>query len=123
MEITYYGYNSFLVKTKNTKIAIDPGGSLYLFNGWLKTLIPEHEWENITHIFATHGDPDHYWHVDRVAKISNAPIICNKTMVREIDNKKCLLGPRERDLAFTTEIPKLYNSILFHLMRRFKLMK
>lgn len=86
MEITYYGYNSFLIKTRNKKIAIDPGGSLYLFKGWLKTLIPEYEWENITHIFVTHGDPDHYWHVDRVAQKSNAPIICNKTMVKEVNH-------------------------------------
>lgn len=108
MEITYYGYNSFLIKTINKKIAIDPGGSLYLFKGWLKTLIPEYEWENITHIFVTHGDPDHYWHVDRVAQKSNAPIICNKTMVKEVNHIRFLLGPRNRGLAFTTEIPKLY---------------
>lgn len=28
--------------------------------------------------------------------------------MRDIDNKKCLLGPRDRRLTFTTEIPKLY---------------
>ena len=49
-------------------------------------MIPEIEWKNITHIFVTHGDPDHYWHLDRVAKASGAPVICNKTMVRnELD--------------------------------------
>ena len=29
-------------------------------------------------------------------------------MVRKIDNKKYLLGTRDRRLAFATEIPKLY---------------
>jgi flavorubredoxin len=47
-------------------------------------LIPKSEWKNITHIFVTHGDIDHYWHTDRVAEASNAPVICNKTTVRNI---------------------------------------
>ena len=86
MEITYYGYNSFLIKTEDKKIAIDPGGSLYLLKGWLKSLIPENEWDGITHIFVTHGDPDHYWHVDRVADQSNASVICHKSMLRKVDS-------------------------------------
>lgn len=50
-----------------------------------KTLIPKSEWHDITHIFVTHGDPDHYWHTDRIADTSNAPLFCNRTMVRNID--------------------------------------
>ncbi len=107
MKITYYGYNSFLIKTKDKKIIIDPGGSLYFFKRWLKSLIPVAEWTDITHIFVTHGDPDHYWHVDRIAEKSGASVICNKTMVQEIDSKRLLLGPRDRGLAFTTEIKNL----------------
>jgi flavorubredoxin len=75
MVITYYGYNAFLIKSKEKKLAIDPGGGFY-YKGWLKSLIPESEWDSITHVFVTHGDPDHYWHLDRVAKRSNAPLIC-----------------------------------------------
>lgn len=107
MKITFYGYNTFLIKAGTKKILIDPGGGLYLFKGWLKSLVPESEWADLTHIFVTHGDPDHYWYADRIAEKSGAPVICNKTMVQEINSKQLLLGPRDRGLAFTTEIKNL----------------
>jgi L-ascorbate metabolism protein UlaG (beta-lactamase superfamily) len=108
MKITYYGYNSFMISSKDKKISIDPGASLYFFKGWLKSLIPESEWTDITHVLVTHGDPDHYWFLDRVAEKSGAAVICNKTMVHEKNSKVLLLGPRDRGLNFTTEIEKLY---------------
>jgi L-ascorbate metabolism protein UlaG (beta-lactamase superfamily) len=108
MKISYYGYNTFLIKTENKNILIDPGGGFYFFKGWLKSLVPKSEWNDITHIFVTHGDPDHYWHADRIAQRSGAPVICNKTMVKEINSKRLLLGPRDRGLAFTTEVEKLH---------------
>lgn len=107
MRILYYGYNSFLIKTEDKKIAIDPGGELYIFR-WLKSIIPRSEWNDVTHIFVTHGDPDHHWHTDRLAKISNASVICNKTMVKEIDGRQLMIGPRNRGLAFTSPFEKLY---------------
>lgn len=107
MKIKFYGYNAFLIESGNKKIAIDPGG---MFFYWfrLTTLIPTSEWENITHILITHGDPDHYWHADRVASASNASVICNKTMVRNIHGKLLMLGPRDKGLAFTTEFAHLH---------------
>ena len=108
MKITYYGYNSFLVESVDKKIAIDPGGGLFFLKGWLKSLLPESEWKEMTHIFVTHGDPDHYWHVDRLAQKSGAPVICNKAMVREINSRNLLLGPRDRGLAFTTDISNVH---------------
>lgn len=60
----------------------------------------------IIHIFVIHGDPDHYWHADRVAKASDAPVICNKTMVRNVNGKALMLGPRDKGLAFITEFNK-----------------
>ena len=74
MKITFYGYNTFMIETQDKKIAIDPGA---LFFYWFRftTLIPKSEWSGITHLFITHGDPDHYWHADRVAKASNAAVI------------------------------------------------
>jgi len=107
MKITHYLYNAFIIESGDKKIAIDPGGLFFYFFRFT-TLIPKSEWESITHIFVTHGDPDHYWHMDRVAKISNAPVICNKTMVRNIAGKNLLLGPRDKGLAFTTFIEKLH---------------
>jgi len=88
-------------------IVIDPGATfLYLFR--LKTLIPKSEWEGITHIFVTHGDPDHYWHRDRVAKVSGAQVICNKTMIKTINGNTLMLGPRNKGLTYTTNIKNLH---------------
>jgi len=107
MKVTFYGYNTFLLESGGKKIAIDPGA---LFFYWFRfaTLIPKSEWESITHIFVTHGDPDHYWHADRVAEVSGAPVICNKTMVREIEGKTLMLGPRDKGLAFTTKLENVH---------------
>jgi L-ascorbate metabolism protein UlaG (beta-lactamase superfamily) len=101
VKITHYLYNTFVIESGNKKIAIDPGA---LFFYWFRftTLIPKSEWNSITHILVTHGDPDHYWHTDRVAKASGAPVICNKTMLREVNGNKLMLGPRAKGLSFTT---------------------
>ena len=106
MRITHYLYNAYLIETGGKKIAIDPGG-LFLYYLRLSTLIPKAEWHGITHIFITHGDPDHYWHADRVAKASGAIVVCNKTMLREVRGKQLMLGPRSKGLAFTAEIPNV----------------
>ncbi len=107
MNIKFYGYNAFLIESGDKKIAIDPGGlSFYWFR--FTTLFPKSVWQNITHIFITHGDPDHYWHADRVAKASNAPVICNKTMLKDVNGKVLMLGPRDKGLAFTTEFNNLH---------------
>jgi L-ascorbate metabolism protein UlaG (beta-lactamase superfamily) len=107
MKITHYLYNTFIIETGDKKIAIDPGGLFFYFFRFT-TVIPKPEWRSITHILVTHGDPDHYWHIDRVVKVSNAPVICNKTMVRNIGGKTLMLGPRDKGLAFTMPIKKLH---------------
>ena len=107
MKITHYLYNTFVIESGDKKIAIDPG-ALFFYFFRLTTVIPKSEWKDITHIFVTHGDPDHYWHTDRVAEVSDAPVICNKTMVKKVNGKNLMLGPRDRGLAFTTPIEKLH---------------
>jgi len=107
MKITHYLYNTFVVESGDKRIAIDPGAELYFFR-FFNTILPKSKWENITHIFITHGDPDHYWNADRVAEASNAPVICNKTMVKNIDGKSLMLGPRDKGLAFTTPIENFH---------------
>jgi len=107
MKIKHYLYNSFLIKTNDKILAIDPGAELYFFR-FLKTIIPKTDWKSITHIFVTHGDPDHYWNTDRVAEISNAAVICNKSMEKEVNGEKLLLGPRDKGLAFTTKMKNLH---------------
>jgi L-ascorbate metabolism protein UlaG (beta-lactamase superfamily) len=106
MKIKHFLYNAFLIENGKTKIAIDPG-ALFFYYFRFTTLIPKSEWKDITHILVTHGDPDHYWHVDRAAEAANAPVICNKTMVRNINGRPLMLGPRDKGLAFTTSIKKL----------------
>ncbi len=107
MKVTHFLYNAFLIESGDKKLAIDPGGKFFYY---LRptTLIPKSEWSSITHIFATHGDPDHYWHVDRVAEASGAEIILNKTMVQEREGKLRVLGPRSKGLAFDTPLQNLH---------------
>ena len=107
MKITHYLYNAFLIEYGDKKIAIDPGGLMFYFFRFT-TLIPKTEWKDITHIFVTHGDPDHFWHADRVAEISGAPIICNETMIQKENGKLLMLGPRDKGVSFTTEIKDSY---------------
>jgi L-ascorbate metabolism protein UlaG (beta-lactamase superfamily) len=107
MKITHYLYNCFLIEIGDKRIAIDPGALFFYFFRFT-TLLPESEWKSITHIFVTHGDPDHYWHTDRVAEASSAPVICNRTMVRNVNGEPLMLGPRDKGLAFTTPFQKLH---------------
>ena len=107
MKITHYLYNAFIIESGNKKLAIDPGALFFYFFRFTP-LIPRAEWPGITHIFITHGDPDHYWHADRVASASNAPLVCNRTMLRIIDGVPRLLGPRDKGLAFTTHLDNVH---------------
>ena len=107
MKITHYLYNTFVIESGNMKIAIDPG-ALFFYFFRLTTLLPESEWKSITHIFITHGDPDHYWYADKVVEVARAAVICNKTMVRDVEGKPLMLGPRDKGLAFTTPMENIY---------------
>jgi L-ascorbate metabolism protein UlaG (beta-lactamase superfamily) len=108
LKITHYLYNTFLIEAGDKKIAIDPG-ALFLYYFRLTTLIPKSEWGTITHIFVTHGDPDHYWHADRVAEASGAAVICNETMLRDSSGEKLMLGPRSKGLRFTTAMKNVHS--------------
>lgn len=107
MKITYYLYNAFIIEWDDKKIAIDPGA---LFAYWFSfaPLIPKEEWNDITHVFVTHGDPDHFWLADKVMKASGAPIIFNRTMVQESDGKTLMLGPRSKGLAFDSPVSNFH---------------
>lgn len=106
MKIAFYGYNAFAIESGSKKIAIDPGASFYLPD-FFRPLIPRSEWKGVTHVFVTHGDPDHHWHTDRIAEISGAKVICNEKMVRIINGEKRMLGPRSKGLSFTASIKEL----------------
>ena len=97
MKITHYLYNAFVIENDGVKIAIDPGQNLWIFK--LKSLIPRSEWPSITHLVITHGDPDHHWHSDRVARASGAQVICGKGMIRTINGEERVIAPRGRGLT------------------------
>lgn len=97
MKIKHFLYNSFLIEHNNTKIAVDPGQNLWLFK--LTSLIPKSDWNTITHILITHGDPDHHWQSDRVAAASQAHVVCGKEMTRQEHGKTLLINPRGREMT------------------------
>lgn len=106
MRITHYLYNAFLVEEGNTRIAIDPGQNLWLFR--LESLIPEAEWSTVTHIVITHGDPDHHWQSDRVARASGAHVICGRGLTRAADSSRLVVDPRGRALTSWVHIENLH---------------
>ncbi len=81
MKIKHFLYNAFLVENGKTKIAIDPGRNLWLFK--LNSLIPKSEWDGITHIFTTHGDPDHFDYALEMAKKTGAEVVCGEELAEE----------------------------------------
>ncbi len=97
MKIKHFLYNAFLVEDGNSKIAIDPGQNLWLFK--LGSLIPKSEWEGITHLLITHGDPDHHWQSDRVAGASKAHVVCGKELTKIENGKTFLVAPRGRETS------------------------
>ena len=107
MKITHYLYNAFIIEWEDKKIAIDPG-ALFAYYFSFASLIPKSEWKDITHIFVTHGDPDHYWHTDRVAEASGALVILNETMLQENEGRKLFLGPRSKGLSFDTSFASYF---------------
>ena len=98
MKIRHFLYNTFLIENDKTKVAVDPGQNLWMFK--LSSLIPKAEWQDITHVLVTHGDPDHYWQADRVATAANAPLILNRTMVKQAGSETKILAPRGRGVQF-----------------------
>lgn len=97
MKIRHFLYNAFLIEAGETKIAIDPGQNLWIFK--FGSLIPKSEWESITHILITHGDPDHHWQSDRVAEASKAPVVCGKELAKIENGRTLLIAPRNGGLA------------------------
>ncbi|NQT62453.1 MAG: MBL fold metallo-hydrolase [Candidatus Marinimicrobia bacterium] len=79
MKIKHYLYNAFIIEGAGYKLAIDAGRNLW----WTKlnSLIPKAEWEGVTHVFSTHGDPDHFDYAVEMAEQSQATVICHEELV------------------------------------------
>ena len=106
MKIKHYLYSAFLIEEGNTKIAIDLGQNLWLFKP--QSLIPKSQWNDITHILITHGDPDHHWQSDRVAKASGALVICGKGLTKIENGKTFVINPRGKELTSWIEYENLH---------------
>lgn len=48
------------------------------------SLIPKSEWEGVTHVCITHGDPDHFDYAIPIAKETQAPVVCGKGLEDEL---------------------------------------
>lgn len=105
VQVRYYGYNGFVIEENGHKVVIDPGADLYLLR--MRPIIPRSEWNDVTHIVVTHGDPDHCWHVDSVARASGAPIVCGHELVQEREGRMFLASPRARRLQYTTPVERV----------------
>ena len=105
MKITHFLYNAFLVEEGRTKLAIDPGQYLWMFD--LHSLIPKSEWPTVTHVVITHGDPDHHWQSDRVAAASGAHVICGRGLTKEVNGQRLVVDPRGRGLTSWVHFDKL----------------
>lgn len=106
MKITHYLYNAFLIDENDVRIAIDPGQNLWIFKP--ESLIPKSEWSTVTHVVITHGDPDHHWQSDRVAKASGAHVVCGKGLTRNFNGRTLVVDPRGRALTSWVKYDKLH---------------
>ncbi len=109
LRISYYEYNAFIIEYGGKRVAIDPGATFaYYFQ--FHSVIPKSIWPAVSHIVITHGDPDHYWFAHKMAKVSGAPVIMNRTMMKETPKGPKALGPRSRGLKFDWNLasPELF---------------
>ena len=81
IKIKHFLYNAFIIENYRVKIAIDPGQNLWLFK--LASLIPKSEWEGVTHILVTHGDPDHFVYAVSMAKKAGAKVVCGEELTED----------------------------------------
>ena len=74
----------------------------------LSSLIPKTEWQGITKLLITHGDPNHYWQADRVASTANAPLRSTKAMPEQATVETHILAPPRRGLQFVAYTGKVF---------------
>lgn len=106
MKIKHFLANAFIVESRNTNIAIDPGFDNWFFH--FRNYIPKSEWPGITHILVTHGDIDHYWSPDQIAEVSSAGLICEKGLVKQSGGEVLILDPRAREVKYSTRMEKVF---------------
>lgn len=85
MKIRHFLYNAFLVESDDVKIAIDPG--MYMPVLRPNSIIPKSEWDGITHVLPTHGDPDHFAFAVTMAKQTSATVICEEQLADDFTRK------------------------------------
>jgi L-ascorbate metabolism protein UlaG (beta-lactamase superfamily) len=106
VKITHYLYNSFLVEEGDARVVIDPGQNLWIFD--LRSLVPKEEWPTVSHIVITHGDPDHHWQSDRVARASGAHVVCGIDLTKTREGETLVIDPRGRALTSWVRFDNLH---------------
>ncbi|MEM1024441.1 MAG: MBL fold metallo-hydrolase [Myxococcota bacterium] len=106
LTITYYGYNGFIIRSGDHKLAIDPGAKLFLLG--LGPVIPRQDWNGVTHVLVTHADPDHYWHADRLLAHCGAPLVCGDELIEITDGRAFMAHPRRPKLDYSILVERAY---------------
>lgn len=81
LKIKHFGYSAFLIQNGKVKIVIDPGQNLFITK--LNSLIPKSEWDGVTHVLVTHGDPDHFAYAVSMAKKTGAKVVCGEGLTED----------------------------------------
>lgn len=105
LRLRHHWCNAFVVECGGATIVVDPGLDLWI--GRLGSLVPRARWSEATHVLVTHGDPDHYWYADRVARRAGAPLVCGPGLVRDTADGVRLLAPRRGGLRYTTSLDRV----------------
>ncbi|UCG00330.1 MAG: MBL fold metallo-hydrolase [Candidatus Heimdallarchaeota archaeon] len=103
--IQFFGYNAFKIQEDDLRIIIDPGRNLK----WnkLNSLIPKQEWD-VDYIFITHEHDDHADFAIKIAKHSDAKIICHMNLQPKYSKKL----PKDRVIGLNPDIKTTLNGLV-----------
>ncbi|MTI66647.1 MAG: metal-dependent hydrolase [Firmicutes bacterium] len=115
MKVTYFGQSAFMLEGKKIKALIDP-----FISGNPKCDVDVSKFDDITHIFITHGHGDHIGDSLEIAKKCDSTIICNFEIGEFLRTKGYKVhtmhigGRFEFDFGKVKMTPALHGSGIFH---------
>lgn len=83
--LTFFGYNAFLIHDRNKTVCIDPGRNLKWNH--LRSLVPQNYWKDLDIILLTHEHDDHADYAVKMAKTSGATLVCHKNLQKRYKRK------------------------------------
>lgn len=86
MQLTWYGTASLILQDENTSIAFDPfcGLPIHGFSHPKDPLPHEREFQNVPHVFVTHGHLDHLYHIPRIYRDTSVTVHCTSSPKRTL---------------------------------------